>query len=63
MESPNLFHLYSVTTQVFTKGGTRAFVNRTLFLILKGTALSRLILEEKGVTRRAESKSGYKRSS
>jgi oxalate decarboxylase len=49
MESPHVFHLNSLEPQAITKGGTRAFVDKTLFPILNGMALYRLILKENGV--------------
>jgi len=49
MESPHVFHLKSLKPQAVTNGGTRAFVDSTLFPILKGLSLYRLILKENGV--------------
>lgn len=49
MDSPHVFHLLSAKPQDVTKGGTRAFVTKSNFPALRGMAIYRLLLHEKGV--------------
>ncbi len=49
MDSPHVFHLLSTKPQVSAKGGTRTYADKTNFSALKGMAIYRLLLREKGV--------------
>ncbi|MEQ9618596.1 MAG: cupin domain-containing protein [Deltaproteobacteria bacterium] len=49
MDSPHVFHLLSAKPQDITKGGTRTYVDISNFPVLKGMAVYRLLLNQKGV--------------